>query len=111
MQLLMPFQHVGEILDALGAGLGFFSGLNPEQDSVAITAVEGSEKCSRPRIGVQRRLEIGRHGRAARRVIGSIPTAVALGALDFLQTGRRHPSTLHQQQGFVAVDFGPDAPG
>src|SRR5207249_4680659 len=61
------------------------------------------------RLGVDRRLQVGRDCHLLRPAIGAVPAAVGLRRLDLAQAMLRHAARLHQAGDIVDVDPAPDA--
>src|SRR3954467_6503983 len=110
MQRLPPRQHRDERRDPSRARLRSLRGLDAVQDRVAVLGVQRREERRRLRRRVERRTEVVRHGRGARRVVGSVPAPVRLRALDLAQARRLHPPRLDQRLREPAVALGPHAP-
>src|SRR6476646_2280178 len=70
VELLAGAQHLHELTDALGPGLRFLGALDPEQDRVAVAAVEGREEGLGPGRAIELDLQVGGHAGLARRIVG-----------------------------------------
>src|SRR5215211_3858745 len=74
-------QHLDELRQAAGPGLGAFRVLQTVEDGEAVGAVQGAEESLRLRVLVERRLEVVRHGGGALGGVGGIPAPVRSGSL------------------------------
>lgn len=106
---LVALEHPDELRDLLRARLGLQGRLDPEEDGVPIPTVESGEEASCLWVAAQGRLEIGRHGCLAGRLVGGIPSSIPLGAIHGLQPGGVHSTGLDECEGLVLVDLRPDA--
>src|SRR5256885_17194257 len=100
MKPLAPLQHRDQPVDALATSLRFLCRLNAPDDGVAVDAVEAGEEFLRFRMAVQFGLEVRRDCRPRWRIVGGLPAAVVLGALDLGEAGRTHLTALDQSQRF-----------
>src|SRR4051812_4005340 len=109
MELLAFLQHRDEGRQTPGPGLRFFRGLNAPDDGVAVDAIELGEE----RLGFWTALELGlqlrRYRSLRRRIVGGVPAAIALRAIDLRQSGGSHRSAVDQGECFFAIDLGPHA--
>src|SRR5262249_61671955 len=80
------------------------------EDGVAVVALQRGEEGRGVRVGVELALEILRHGGLALGVIGGLPAAVPLGALDLRVPRRLHATVLDERRRLLAIDLRPLAP-
>src|SRR5262249_13805223 len=90
VQELAAAEHGDQLGDAPRARLRLLGRLHAPQDGVAVRRIDRRPDAPGARVVVERRLQIGGHRRGLRRVVGRVPAAVALGALDLGQAGRHH---------------------
>ena len=105
MQFLVTRQHLDKLLDAPCARFGAFGGLNPEQHGVPVGAVERGEEGARPRVAVESRFEIFRHGRGTERVVSRLPAAIFFRAIHLLQSGGLHTAAVISASAFSRLIF------
>jgi hypothetical protein len=82
MHFLVTLQHLHELRNSFRARLGLLDGLNPEQDSIPVSAVKSSKEGFGSRIAIERGLKIAWHHGLAGRVVCGFPTSIAFGALN-----------------------------
>src|SRR5439155_7167529 len=75
-----------------------------------VLAVERREELARLLVARERALEVLRHDRVPRAVVGRLPATVRLRALDLREPRRLHQPGLDQPRRRLAVDLRPLAP-
>jgi len=111
MELLAVGQHLDELSDLPRACFRLLHVLDPEENGVAIAAVERCEECFRLLVGIEGLLQVVGNRRCPRRGVRRIPSTILLGPFDFPHSGGMHSSRGDQRLGLRRVDLRPDAPG
>src|SRR5258706_13786541 len=99
----MLLQHFDEHLNPLGARLGLFGSLYSEQLRLSILTVQRSEEGFRLSVEIQGQLKIARHCGASCRIVGVLPAAVVLCALDFLEPRGLYFTACDQRERLLTV--------
>jgi hypothetical protein len=92
MDGLTSGQHLDELADTPGAGLGLLGASDPVEDGVPVRAGERFEHRTRARIGTQGSDEILRHLNGGLPGIGSLPSTVLLRPPHLVVSGSTHPA-------------------
>jgi hypothetical protein len=102
-------QHLNESGKTLRTGLRFLGRVQPPENRVPVRGADGCKERLRFRMPVELRLEIHRDCRRRRRIVGGIPSAILLRALDLGESTRPHLPALYERECLFAIDLRPDA--
>src|SRR5437763_5190944 len=107
---LAGLQHRDELRESARAGLRLLGVLQAVEDRVAVLTAEPEEELLRLRAGGELTLEVVGNGDSALALVGRLPAAVRLRALDLGEACRAHPAGGDEALGLLAVDLRPPAP-
>src|SRR3954469_9360681 len=104
MDLLPRRENRDVLCDAPRAGLRLLGLLDAVEDGVAVGAVQGGEELPRAIVGLELPAEVGGNRRRPLSLVGGLPAAVGLGALDLAQARGAHLALVDERGRLGAVD-------